>query len=548
MLAVRFPRGGRFTLVVLALLIAGLAVSYANGLTIAFTLDDVYLIELNPWIRSLAYIPRFFYDPFAMTTIRDNADFRPLLVISYALNYAMSGLMPWSYHALSLLIHLVNSVLVFVIVRDFVWWPPAARGPAGAARIPAAAAALFFALAPLNSQPVVYTSARSASLATMFYLAAFLAFLRRRRPAMGVLHALALLTKAVAVTLPAAILLYDFLYRDRTRYRTVAAYLSDWRRLAPPVLITGAVDVCYLAYRSLGLPADVARGGPTAPFVTPWVWFMSQWWAQLEYARLFLWPDALSVDHESIYVFSLFEARAWVPLTVILLWLGVALWQSARRPIVAFATAWFFVTLSVESSFFPISELTNDHRPYIATSLGLSVLLAWGLYTLAARLGPRAVPLFAASTLVLALAAVPVIRDRVSAWKDPVRLWKDAARVGPSNARAWVAAGVELGARGQYAEARRYLEKAREMSPAYVHVYMNLSALEGFEGNAQAALRDAEMAVRVAPRFSTAHYCHGVALERLGRREEAAAAYQRAVELNPSEIRAATALAQLRKR
>src|SRR5207244_11094110 len=221
------PAGQKFTLLFLALLGAGLAISYGNSFGIGFYFDDSYGIASNPAIRSLRNIPLFFSDPFTLTTMRENVDIRPLLVATFAINYAISGNEPWSYHALNLVLHFIAAGLVFVIVRDHLWWPAADRGPQGDARIPAAAAALFFALAPLNSQPVDYVWARSALLCVTLYLAAFLAYLRRRWAVGSVLFALALLTKAIAVTLPVVFVLHDFIYRDRTRYASVKRYLGD---------------------------------------------------------------------------------------------------------------------------------------------------------------------------------------------------------------------------------------------------------------------------------------------------------------------------------
>ena len=346
------------------------------------------------------------------------------------------------------------------------------------------------------------------------------------------------------MTLPVTILLYDFLYRDRARHPTVRAYLRDWKRLVLPVLVPAAIDVVYIAYRNALLPPWV-REVSHQSFVTPWIWFMSEWSAQLEYVRLFLWPDALSVDHESVYVFSPLETRAWLPLAVILAWIGLALRGSARQPMVAFATLWFFVTLAPESSFAALAEVTNDHRPYIASSLGLSVLLAWVLYVLAARFGRSAIPLFASVCAALCIAAVPANRHRNWVWQDSVRLWQDAVEAGPRNARAWMNAGKALMGVGRYADARRYLEQARELAPQYSFVYLNLGALERLEGNPRAALLHTEEAIRLTPDLSLAHYHHGSALEHLGRTDEAAAAYRRAIEINPNETGASEALARL---
>src|SRR4029077_10630310 len=168
------PAGRQFTRLVLALLAVGIALAYSGGFGIGFNFDDTYGIAQNPAIRSLRNIPRFFTDPYTTWVDNTQVDLRPILLITYAVNYAVSGLQPWSYHVVNLLLHFTAATLVFVIVRDHVWWP------AGEGRIPAAAAALFFALAPINTQPVDYVWARSALLCVTLYLGAFLAFLRRR--------------------------------------------------------------------------------------------------------------------------------------------------------------------------------------------------------------------------------------------------------------------------------------------------------------------------------------------------------------------------------
>ena len=196
MMTVTIPVGQKFTYLFLALLTLGLAVSYSNGLGIGFYFDDTYGISNNPAIRSLKNIPSFFVDPHAIWTEPTQVDLRPVLLITYAVNYAVSGLHPWSYHVLNLILHFIASVFVFITVRDHIWWPASERGPNGAARIPAAAAALFFALAPLNSQPVDYIWARSALLCVTLYLGAFLAFLRYRWTLGLALFALALLTRS----------------------------------------------------------------------------------------------------------------------------------------------------------------------------------------------------------------------------------------------------------------------------------------------------------------------------------------------------------------
>ncbi len=475
--------GRQFTLLFLALLIVGVGASYSGSFGIGFVFDDAFGIARNPAIRSLANLPSFFVDPRAIWIDHTQVDLRPVLLITYAVNYAISGIDPWSYHAVNLLLHLIAALLVFVIVRDHLWWPASDRGPDGPARLPAAAAALFFALAPLNSQPVNYIWARSAVLCVTLYLGAFLALLRNRRVLGSTLFALALLTKAIAVTLPVMFLIHDVVYRDRARLPTLRSYIGDWRRLVTPVLLLGIIDVGYLLYRQALLPSWTAPSR-AVPGVTSWVWFVSEWPALLFYARQFVWPDALSIDHEFDYTTSLLAIRAWGSLLVLIAWVLLALLARKRYPPVAFATAWFFVTLAPESSFLPLGEIVNDHRPYIASSLGLSLLLAWLIWQGAARLVARGRhAAFIAACLLLLIPAVAVNRYRTWQWADPMRIWMDAIQKGPNNARAWMNAGGVHAERGDLREARRYLERARELAPRYAFVHVFLSLIEAAEGH-----------------------------------------------------------------
>ncbi|HEY2989354.1 MAG TPA: hypothetical protein VGL11_16600, partial [Candidatus Binatia bacterium] len=275
------PAGRKFTYLFLALLALGIGVSYSNGFGIGFYFDDIYGIAKNPAIRSLQNIPCFFVDPHAIWTEPTQVDLRPVLLFTYAVNYAISDVQPWSYHALNLILHFIASVLVFIIVRDHIWRfefphrgepvepsPASERDANGAACIPAAAAALFFALAPLNSQPINYIWARSALLCVILYLGAFLAFVRSRWIIGSVLFVLALLTKAIAITLPVIFLVHDFVYRDRSRYPVFKSYLGDWRRLVGPLLLLGALDLAYIGYRQIFLPEWTAQARQSSG-VTP---------------------------------------------------------------------------------------------------------------------------------------------------------------------------------------------------------------------------------------------------------------------------------------
>src|SRR5919198_5426465 len=101
------PTGRRFTLLFVTLLAFAIAVAYSNGFGIGFYFDDIYGIADNPAIKSLRNIPSFFTDRHAYWREHTQVDVRPVLLITFAVNYAISGLQPWSYHLLNLILHFI---------------------------------------------------------------------------------------------------------------------------------------------------------------------------------------------------------------------------------------------------------------------------------------------------------------------------------------------------------------------------------------------------------------------------------------------------------
>ena len=259
-----------------------------------------------------------------------------------------------------------------------------------------------------------------------------------------------------------------------------------------------------------------------------------------------MWPRGLSLDHDFPYTSSVLQPRALVSLLVLSLWAALALGARRRHPPVAFATAWFFVTLAPESSLVPLAEVINEHRPYVASSLGLSLLLAWLLDQASARLfaAGRQVTV-AAACVLLCIPAVLVDRYRTWQWGDVLRIWEAAVATSPGNGRAWINVGQILLARGDLAGARRQLERARDMLPGNAMVYLSLTALEMHAGDLPQALRAADRAAALAPDYDRVHVNRGTVRATMGLGAEAAVAFRRALELNPDDSQTRATLAMV---
>ena len=511
----------------LALLIAAV---YANSLDIGFHFDDEHALERNPAIRSLVNVPRFFVDANTSTVLRENKDLRPILLTTFALNYAISGTAPWSWHLLNLLLHWITVVLVFRAVRDHLWL--------GKERVlVAGAAAIVVAVHPLATEALDYLSARSALLTTVLYLAAFDAGVRRRRLVCVVCFTLALLTKAIAITLPVVLLGHALLDRRRGE-RPV-----PWRLVAT----LAALAVAGLGYRALLVPSAALRATHAAD-MTAGRYFMTEWSAYLYYLRLFVWPDGLVVDRlDYPTVHSLFTPRAWQSL-IGLVALGILAWRARFRfPALTFGAFWFAVTLAPESTFFPLAEPVNGHRPYLAL-FGLGVIAARLLWACAglvarARLLRRAPAFSVAMTLVTIGLGVATVR-RNDTWRDDYVLWLDAVAKAPTNPRAWLNAGHAAMAAGRFEDAERLLLEAHRMSPCYSYVLINLSAVAARSDGA-ASLRWADEAVACNPDLALTHLYRAAALERLGRIPDAFAEYERTTTIDDYNAEAWRAQARL---
>ena len=144
--------------------VVGLLV-YANTLSGPFIFDDLTSIEQNPSIRRLWPLSEPLSPP------RDTpVAGRPLLNLSFAVNYAVGGLDVTGYHLVNLAIHLLAALVLFGLVRRTLLLPSLAPRVGESATNLAAAAALLWMVHPLNSEVVDYVTQRSASLMGLCYL------------------------------------------------------------------------------------------------------------------------------------------------------------------------------------------------------------------------------------------------------------------------------------------------------------------------------------------------------------------------------------------
>lgn len=396
------PRRVRYGPLVAALL--GLAV-YLPSLRGGWLYDDVPVIVANRALRDL-------------TNLRDlvGADpTRPLLTATFALNHHVSGLTPWPYHLVNVVLHALNAALAARLLA----WMAGRAGP-GRPRAVALAGGALFAVTPMAAETVAYVSSRSTALAAAFTLGALLLGVRAleepspgRRAAALAMVTVGLLAKEEAAAMPLLLLLLDLWFVARHDVRDL------WSRRL--------VHLPFLLLPLLGLAGRRVATGRWLP-ETP-VPHGAYLFTQLAEFPGYLFRALVPLDPAFYRDVPLL---GWPPglfrgsLAVLGVLLLVGAWAARRRwPLPAFAVLWMAAGLSPASTILPLKETVVDHRAYVG-GLGVAFLVGRVL----ARPGHGTL-----GAVLLALYAVRAVHYQ---WvlADPVRAWTDAVRHAPHSAEA----------------------------------------------------------------------------------------------------------------
>lgn len=501
-----------------ALALTGLVLlTWAGSLQGAFHYDDFHSLVHNPAVRDVGALPDFFLDPRLFSVDADKSMYRPILLSTYALQYAAHQYQPSGFLAINIVIHLACVLLFWRLV---VLLAPRLSS------VTASLAAALFAVHPVMGEPINYVSSRSESLAAMCILAGLLLYLRaagspvsssakagRLRAAALLAFAVGLLTKATSAVLPILIALRE--HRNGARRALLAA---------APYLVILAGYMMWLSSRRL-LPDD--RAEPVRSLAAQ---LATQLKAVFWYVHLLSMPVHQSVD-------PAFHEGTWVQPAV---WSGLALLLSSAllmHRLAGTGRSWWLlwpVVVALPASLIPLNVLVNEHRIYLA-SAGLCVPLA-GMLT-------RVRPGWLWPGLVLLAVLSTLSMQRNSVWQSEKTLWAEAVAHAPESARARVFLGVALRSEGDLMSAGRQFEQAVRLEPGNLAALANVAsvhyevAVQQGAGSA-AQLQAAESYYR---RVLTLDNSHREALTNLGNvyrlrgdTDAAMRQYQRATEAHPA--------------
>jgi tetratricopeptide (TPR) repeat protein len=455
--------------------------------------DDNVLLTENPFYRGLSAAHLRW-----MFTTLEAGHYHPLTWMSFGLDYRLWGMEPRGYHLTNVLLHAVNAVLVFFLIR--VLLRRAARAEPTAADLDAAAlvGALFFAIHPLRVESVAWVSERRDLLSGLFYLLALLAYLRAHPPALPPVRAwqavaltslaLSLLSKAWGMTFPLVLLVLDVYPLRRlggTGHDRGRVFLE---KVPYALLAVAAAVMSAIAQLQVAANLTLAEYGVSARL------------AQAAYGLFFYVLKTLAPLHLSpAYVLEPgldpFRLRYLLAAAGVLV-ISAAAWAVRRRsPSVLAAWVVYAVVVSPVLGFLQTGpQLVADRYTYLATVPFAALVAASFLALYRSDRRWVAVPALGV-LLVLAVLA----HQQTYVWRDTMSLWEHALRLDPDNFLARAHRGLHYDRRGDDDRALADYSAALMVNPYYTLMYSRRGNLRQRHGDTHGALSDYTAVVRLDP-------------------------------------------------
>jgi protein O-mannosyl-transferase len=483
------------------LVLAGLAfLLYANTIPHQYALDDAVVITRNSYTKSgLAGIPKLLFQDSIAGFLQERETFhvpggryRPLSLISFAVEYQLFGLNPQLSHAINALLYAGTAILIFAMFASLFanstsapWW-----------RCIPFLTALIFVAHPLHTDVVANIKGRDEILALAAGLGTVLLALQRRHAALvGLCFFAALLSKESAITFLAVVPL-AMLCR------------GDDRAAIPRVMLPLAIAaVTFLVLRHIAI--GDARPAPPELMNNPFLHASggerlgSTFLTWAIYLRLLLFPHPLTADYYPYHVplVGLGHPGAWLGLILALVVIicGVRNWK--RSPRASFALLYITATFSIVSNLFFNLGAFMAERFFYAPSLGFCLLVAM----LIARQTKQVAQI--AIIAVVVLGSLKTL-SRNTDWKNDLSLFAADSQTSANSAFSHFSYGVRLSQRaepGDFELARTHLERAVEIHPEHSTAWQFLGSARYELGDKVGAIAAMQYLLTLNPKTFHAH-------------------------------------------
>jgi len=425
---------------------------------------------------------------------------RAVANLTFALNYYFHGLNTLGYHLVNVLVHCLNALLLFLLVRRTL----EISGYKGSDRrifwISFLTAAIW-AGHPLQTQSVSYIVQRMNSLAAMFYLVSILAYIQGRITRKhsyycfaisAVACACAIFSKENAATLPLTILIYEWFFLQN---------LSGRFLKSRPFIVSATILLLVVIVTALeGSVIDGITSSYQHRNFTMGQRIMTEFNVIFFYLGQFFLPhpSRLSLIHNFPLSYSLFQ-----PLTTLFSALGLAgmlalaIFLARKKRLISFCILWFLVNMVIESSFIGLL-LVFEHRMYLP-----SMFLVLLMVLLFDRLTTKKLPSVIAAAVIITILSVWTYQRNL-VWSDSLLVYRDTVRKAPNSYLGRYHLAKTLQDRNMLDEAITQYQATLRLNPGEYYAHNNLGAIYQKKGNYSQASYHFKMTLAINPGFQQA--------------------------------------------
>ncbi len=476
--AVSTPIKGNQLYYYLILAIIAFAV-YANSLSNQFVFDDESLILSDPTITLLSNIPLFFTGEMGFHKVI-GAYFRPMVSTSFTVDYAIWGYDPFGFHLTNVLIHIICVLLLYRLLMMMFSGSHSNIKDHSILLVTA-----LFAVHPIHTEVVSWVSGRTDGLACVFYLPAFIFYLRfaksRRTNDLvftGIFYSLSLLSKEMAITFPAVVLLYELIVNKRGIKKLIRSESAMYITLI-------LISLIYIVYRSIVLSQITPRQSYIYFYGKDSATAFSTMLQTIPlYLRLMVLPYGL-LYHYSGYlpdISSPLETGALIAIGVVAVLIFAAIWLRNRMPQLSFGLLYFLVTLLPVMNIIPTPNFMAERFLYIP-SVFLSIVVCSILLKLA-NFNYSKYVLGAVFLASVVFGYMTIARN--GDWKTNDALFLSAQ--GRQGVFTYINLGNVSARKGNMDEAELYFRKALDLRPETLIANNNLGKVFMVKGQYDSAL------------------------------------------------------------